>query len=331
MEDYKLKLQVFEGPLDLLLHLVKINEMDIYDIKIAEVTRQYLDYIRLMQSLDLEVAGEFIVMAATLVNIKLRSLLPDTGEPEEEDEEIGDILTARALMEQLVQYRKFKEAASKLQEEEERQGRMFFREVALPQFAGVEDDGLRGDLDKMLVAFSRVLRFVEARGWHMVTEEEFSVEEKIATIHERIQSEKQVDIENLFQECRSKVEMIVVLLALLELCRQKSVALKQGDPYGPVHIYLRDVRLEEAPKEQKDAIRPEDQIPDRPSDSGFDFEDDEEEDIEDEIEKLVGLTSGNKTELTSSSPVTEIDTSEDADDDTPELTEETSPESNPED
>src|SRR5437773_11265695 len=109
MEDYKVKLQVFEGPLDLLLHLVRINEMDIYDIKIAEVTRQYLEYIRLMQSLDLEVAGEFLVMASTLVNIKLRSLLPDTGEEPIEDEEIGDIITAQALMEQLVQYRKFKE------------------------------------------------------------------------------------------------------------------------------------------------------------------------------------------------------------------------------
>ncbi|MBI1785148.1 segregation/condensation protein A, partial [Candidatus Sumerlaeota bacterium] len=143
MDEYKVKLQVFEGPLDLLLHLVKINEMDIYDIQIAEVTKQYLEYIRLMQSLDLEVAGEFIVMASTLLNIKLRSLLPDSGEPDEDEEELGDILTAQALMEQLVQYRKFKEAAARLQEQEEQQARIFFRDVALPQFAGIADDGLR--------------------------------------------------------------------------------------------------------------------------------------------------------------------------------------------
>ncbi|MBI3734959.1 segregation/condensation protein A, partial [Candidatus Sumerlaeota bacterium] len=205
MDEYKVKLQVFEGPLDLLLHLVKINEMDIYDIQIAEVTKQYLEYIRLMQSLDLEVAGEFIVMASTLLNIKLRSLLPDSGEPDEDEEELGDILTAQALMEQLVQYRKFKEAAARLQEQEEQQARIFFRDVALPQFAGIADDGLRGDLDTMLTAFSRVLRFVEARGWHMVTEEEYSVEEKIDFIHRRIQAEKQLDIEGLFRDCRSKV------------------------------------------------------------------------------------------------------------------------------
>ncbi|MBI1785248.1 segregation/condensation protein A, partial [Candidatus Sumerlaeota bacterium] len=141
-------------------------------------------------------------------------------------------------------------------------------------------DGLRGDLDTMLTAFSRVLRFVEARGWHMVTEEEYSVEEKIDFIHRRIQAEKQLDIEGLFRDCRSKVEMIVVLLALLELCRQKSIAIKQGDPYGAVHIYKRDVLTEESPV-QTEAIKPEDAIPDRPTAQIVEFAGEEEdEDVE---------------------------------------------------
>jgi segregation and condensation protein A len=93
MADYKFKLDVFEGPLDLLLHLVKINEMDIYDIPIAKITRQYLDYLKLIESLDLEIAGEYLVMAATLVNIKLRALLPDSPEEEEMEEAVEDIMS----------------------------------------------------------------------------------------------------------------------------------------------------------------------------------------------------------------------------------------------
>ncbi len=282
MDDYKVKLQVFEGPLDLLLHLVKINEMDIYDIPIAEVTRQYLEYLRLMETMDLEIAGEFLVMAATLLNIKLRSLLPQTSLDEEEDEEIGDILTAQALMDQLVQYRKFKEAASKLQEKEDQQARIFFREVALPQFANVEGDDLRSDLDKMLVAFSRVLRFVEAAGWHMVTEEEFSLEEKIDSIDRRIREEKRLDLETLFRECRAKVEMIVVLLALLELSRQKCVTLEQSDPYGPVYLFWRDPTLAPVAVEAKDAI-PAEEIP-APSSQAFKIGAEEEGNEEDSEE-----------------------------------------------
>lgn len=265
MEDYKVKLHIFEGPLDLLLHLVKINEMDIQDIKIAEITRQYLEYIRLMQHLDLEVAGDFIVMAATLLAIKVRSLLPETGETHEDEEEIADIQTAQALMEQLIQYRKFKEAAYRLDQHEDRASRIFFRETALPQFASVDDAEIRGDLDKMLEAFSRVLRFVEARGWHQVTEEEFSVEEKIDTIHNRVQAEHRIDLESLFMDCRSKVEMIVTLLALLELCKQKSVMIHQSEPFTHVYIFRRDVLSESPNKEQVSSLSPEDEIPDRPT------------------------------------------------------------------
>jgi segregation and condensation protein A len=256
-ESYKVKLDVFEGPMDLLLHLVKINEMDIYDIPIAEITRQYLDYIGLMQSLDLELAGEFLVMAATLVNIKLRSLLPIDPDAEEDDDEITDIMTAQQLMEQLIQYRKFKEAAGRLREQGEWQAQIFFREVALPELAGLEET-LRLDLDKMLRAFSRVVRFVEARGWHLVTEAEYSVEEKIDLIYERIQREPRLDLEDLFRGCGTKVEMIVTLLALLELCRQKSISLNQSGPFTAIYIYRRDPLAESLPAEPTSSVREED-------------------------------------------------------------------------
>lgn len=238
MNDLKVKLQVFEGPLDLLLHLVKINEMEIHEVRISEITAQYLAYLRLMESLDLEVAGEFLVMAATLLNIKLRALLPATGEEEESEEEIGDIMTAQALMERLIEYRKFKEAAAELRDQEQSQARTFFRDVALPRMAGLDQgQELNIDLEKLLAAFSRVLRFVDQDRWHMVTEEEFSVEEKMDEIEGWLEREKRVDVEQLFRQARSKIEMIVYLLAVLELCHMRRAGLQQGDSFGAIHLY----------------------------------------------------------------------------------------------
>ena len=240
-EAYKVKLDVFEGPLDLLLHLVKINEMEISEIRISEITSQYLDYLRLMESLDLDIAGDFLVMAATLLNIKLRSILPDSERDEDEDEEIDDILTARALMEKLIEYRKFKEAASYLRDQEQHRSRLFIRDVALPRMAQTEpEDDLRVDLDTLIGAFSRVVRFIDARGWHLVTEEEYSVEEKMDLIEKRLEVQPRLELEEFFRDCSSKLEMIVLLLALLELFHRKVLRLDQSEAMGPIYIFRRD-------------------------------------------------------------------------------------------
>lgn len=240
-EAYKVKLDVFEGPLDLLLHLVKINEMEISEIRISEITSQYLDYLRLMESLDLDIAGDFLVMAATLLNIKLRSILPDSERDEDEDEEIDDILTARALMEKLVEYRKFKEAASYLRDQEQHRSRLFIRDVALPRMAQTEpEDDLRVDLDTLIGAFSRVVRFIDASGWHLVTEEEYSVEEKMDLIEKRLEVQPRLELEEFFRDCSSKLEMIVLLLALLELFHRKVLRLDQSEAMGPIYIFRRD-------------------------------------------------------------------------------------------
>lgn len=240
-EAYKVRLDVFEGPLDLLLHLVKINEMEISEIRISEITSQYLDYLRLMESLDLDIAGDFLVMAATLLNIKLRSILPDSERDEDEDEEIDDILTARALMEKLIEYRKFKEAASYLRDQEQHRSRLFIRDVALPRMAQTEpEDDLRVDLDTLIGAFSRVVRFIDARGWHLVTEEEYSVEEKMDLIEKRLEVQPRLELEEFFRDCSSKLEMIVLLLALLELFHRKVLRLDQSEAMGPIYIFRRD-------------------------------------------------------------------------------------------
>lgn len=240
--DYKLKLDIFEGPLDLLLHLVKINEMDIQDIRIREITEQYLSYLQLMESLDLEVAGEFIVMAATLVNIKLRSLLPDSGEAEEEEEEeeVDDILTAQMLMEKLVEYRRFKEAASELQNREQEQARVYLRDVALPRIVDDQENAeLTGDLETLLGAFRRVLRFADARGWHLVTEEQFSVEEKISVLEDRLAREGRIEVVKIFEQCGSRLEMIVFFLAILAMLKSQSLGLEQAKSFGPIYLFDR--------------------------------------------------------------------------------------------
>jgi segregation and condensation protein A len=247
MQDYKVKIEIFEGPMDLLLHLIRINEMDIYDIPIAEITRAYLGYLHMMESLDLEVAGEFLVMASTLLNIKLRALLPDSPEGEEEGEEIDNILTARMLMEKLVEYRRFKEAASELHDREQRQASVFFREVALPKLADArQDEAVRSDLESLLQAFRRVLRFVEARGYHLVTEEEYSTEEKMDSLLTRLALEERIEVDELFRSCQSKVEMIVYLLAILELYHEKRLRIEQNAAFSSIYIFARTPEEEDA-------------------------------------------------------------------------------------
>ncbi|MBN1902322.1 segregation/condensation protein A [Candidatus Sumerlaeota bacterium] len=238
---YRIKIQVFDGPFDLLLHLIKINEMDIHDLPLAEVANQYLEYIQLMKDLDLEIAGEFLVMAATLINIKARSLLPPR-EDESDEEEIDEILSAKELMRQLIEYRKFKELASTLKEREQEFSRIFFRPNIVPILPGIEkseEAPFREDIQNLFSAFSRILKFIEAKGFHEVSDEQFTVEEKIAYLRSLLNMQQVVDIIEIFKRCVNKSEMIAVFLATLELCRLQEIALKQSGLFEPIHITLR--------------------------------------------------------------------------------------------
>jgi segregation and condensation protein A len=141
-------------------------------------------------------------------------------------------------MEKLIEYRKFKEAAADLRDREQRQASVFFREVALPKLARADgDDELSGDLDALLVAFSRVLRFVDAKGWHLVTEDEHSVEEKMDLIERRLAAEGRLAVEEIFRECRSKLELIVCLLAMLELAHLRAVRIEQQEAHGAIYLF----------------------------------------------------------------------------------------------
>lgn len=260
-------LPVFQGPLDLLLHLIKVNELEISEISISEITGQYLDYLRLMETLDLEVAGDYLVMAASLINIKLRTLLPDPEEEiEPEEEEADNFLTARALMQRLIEYRKFKEAANNLGNRAERQSQIFIREVALPQLAEAEaTPQVRGDLTLLLEAFTRVIRFVERRDYHQVQQENYTIEDKIEMVRRRLLVEDGFDLGPIFMECHDKVEMIVTLLAMLELCRVKEITIRQGEIFGEVRVDRRaglpgEDEAEEAAREAEQLSKVEEQI-----------------------------------------------------------------------
>ncbi|NQU42101.1 segregation/condensation protein A [bacterium] len=241
---YKVKLNVFEGPFDLLLHLVRVNEMDIYDIPIAEITRQYLGFISDMEKLDLDVAGDFLVMAATLINIKSRTLMPPVTKEEAEeeaeeeiDEEFESIRNAQDLMRRLIEYRQFKEMAVELSGREEEQLRLFYRNSVLPRLTEKgAPEGLKEDISLLFSAFARVLEYAEGRPTHRVLEEEFSVEEKIELLRDSLALRKRLNIHSLFVRCLNKQEVITLFLALLEMCRMRQVRVIQKKNYQDIYL-----------------------------------------------------------------------------------------------
>jgi segregation and condensation protein A len=240
---YTVKLPVFEGPFDLLLHLIKANEMDISDIRISEITQQYLDYIRLMRELDLELAGEFLVMAATLIHIKARSLLPVPPDPEEQEEEIDEILSARELVRQLVEYRKYKEAAAELRKREEQAARIIFRTNVI-SIVPEQTEELSEDVSLLYKAFARVLRFVETSPFVPEMTEQFTVEDKINYIEDLARRDKQFALEEVFRRCFNRSEVIVTFLAVLELCRMKRIQIRQDSSFEQISVVGVEGQLE---------------------------------------------------------------------------------------
>ena len=229
MSGYEVKLERFEGPLDLLLHLIQRDEIDIYDIPIARITQQYLTYIELMRLLDLDVAGEFLVMAATLMRIKAKMLLPTPPPGEEEEIDPRDELVQR-----LLEYRQFKEASSTLKTREEHR-RLEYERGMVP---GDEEGGplplAPATLFHLLDALNRVLARLPARTVMELEAEAYDIEEKIERIHNRVRVAGQLSFETLLGECRSRLEMIVTFLALLELLKMNRLSAIQEGNFGEI-------------------------------------------------------------------------------------------------
>lgn len=231
--DYKVKLEVFEGPLDLLLYLIKRDEIDIYDISIERITRQYLEYLQAFKELKIDIAGEFVVMAANLIYLKSRSLLPLDQQPPEEDADEDD--PRWDLIRQLIEYKKFKEAAAQLHDRALVQERLFTRDGGPPSDAPLPLHEV--GIFQLIHAFQEVIKRVEAReDLREIFGERFSVSDKIEKILERVNSGTPVRFSELFGQIVSRVEIVVTFLALLELIRLNQVRALQPKMFDEIQI-----------------------------------------------------------------------------------------------
>ena len=233
---YKVKLQIFEGPLDLLLFLIKRDKIDIYDIPIANVTKQYLEYMELMKMLDLEIAGEFLVMAATLIHIKSKMLLPPE-EVEEEQQEEED--PREELVRRLLEYKKYKDAADSLQRMHDTHKGVFLREGEGEKGRIISDDGseyFEASLFDLITAFRKVLKEIPKEAFHKVIKNEFTVSDKIHQIYHLLAERSKILFTSLFKDAKNKDEVIATFLAILELIKMREVFVAQKDFFSDIEI-----------------------------------------------------------------------------------------------
>lgn len=228
---YKVKLEVFEGPLDLLLYLIKKNEIDIYDIPIAAITEQYLEYIEVMRMLDLNIAGEFLVIAATLIHIKSKMLLPPDEKdllPEEEED------PREELVRRLVEYKKFKEVAGILQDMEGQRKKMFTRDIPFEVEPG--EVFFEASLFDLITAFTRVLKDVPKEIFQEIIKDEFTVEQKVHDLLHMFVKTPVMSLFDLFKNSKNKPEIIATFLAVLELIRLKEILVVQKQNFSDIEI-----------------------------------------------------------------------------------------------
>lgn len=242
---YKVRLEIFEGPLDLLLYLVKQNHLQIEAIPIASITDQYLKYLELMQALDLEIAGEFLVVAATLLAIKSRTLLPqETLTPEEAQEPDP----AQELIERLREYQRYKEAAELLSKMEKERFIQFSRPSSGgPAPSETVEEFVEASLFDLLTAFSQFVAGVPRETFHEIIKDEFTVEEKVDLLRGIVRQKGRLSFAELFGAAGSKSEVVATFLALLELIRQKEIQVMQSQLFGEIVILKSAPEVEISP------------------------------------------------------------------------------------
>ena len=234
-QSLKFKLDVFEGPLDLLLHLIKQSEVDIYQISMMNIIDQYLIYMKMMEQLDLELSGDFILMAATLLQIKSRMLLPVEERSNSEDNE-EDFDPCSELIRQLVEYKKFKEVAGQLEERELLWSNIYNRPneiVFAPQASLLDMSSIH--LQDLVKIFEDVLTRQE-KNLRFISHEEVRLEDKIEMIKETLNFSNRVRFRELFMNSTSRVEIVVIFLAILELMKQQDILVEQDDNFSDIYI-----------------------------------------------------------------------------------------------
>ena len=231
-DDYNISLEIFEGPLDLLLYLIKKEEVDIHDIPIEKITVQYLEYLNLMKILDLNIAGDFIVMSSTLMLIKSRMLLPSVDQDDDEEED-----PRWDLVQQLVEYKKFKDVAGHLEELEKKMDDVFIRESDHAQLGNKTNIDLKdANVFDLLTALSDALENVKEEDLVEIFAEEYSVSQKVNFVKESLQITKKLNVTDLFCGMTSRNEIICTFLAILELMKSNEIMALQDCSFDSIFV-----------------------------------------------------------------------------------------------
>ena len=245
-EDYRVDLPVFSGPLDLLLYLIRKEEVDIYDIPIAKITSEYLKYVELMHELNLEVAGEFVLMAATLIHIKARLLLPrDESDPDEPD-------PREELIMALIEYKKYREAGEILREKALIEERHYVPELPVGEIKTKTDIAPGTSLFDLITAFRDVLEARRDETFHDVDSEEVSIEDRITVIMDMLREREYATFEELFSDIPRRIIAVVTFIGLLELSRSRRISIHQSLPFREVRVYRGE--LFDAPRQEIDLV-----------------------------------------------------------------------------
>jgi segregation and condensation protein A len=232
----RIHLPLFEGPLDLLLYLIRRDKIDVHDIPIAPITRRYMEYLDLMKELNLDVAGEFMVMAATLIHIKSKMLVPVSPTEAEGDEEGVD--PREELVQRLLEFQRYKEAAGVLHQKGQIRAATWTRpDTVLPTFDDSGEEMLEAGLFDLIAAFRELLERRKNLVAHEVADEGKSIEQRIAELLDLIREGESVEFLELFAAEETKGGMIVTFLALLELIRLKRVKVYQRGVFGPIRVF----------------------------------------------------------------------------------------------
>lgn len=241
--EYKIILESFEGPMDLLLHLIDKAEIDIYDIPINEITEQYIEYIKKMDQLDLDITSEFLLMAATLLEIKSKMLLPSMKTSEDKQLEMEEIDPRIELVKRLVEYKKYKHVSQELQLYEQVQKKVYYKpKEDLSNFEG-EEEIEEMDLDKLVSALNKLLKKNQNTQISIdideIQKEEYTLDESMEKIKVKLEENKQITFSSLFHENSNKKEIVVTFLSILELIRTKYITIAQEDNFSEIIINKR--------------------------------------------------------------------------------------------
>jgi len=232
-EAYQVELTGFQGPMDLLLYLINKEHVDIYDIPIAHITKQFIQHMEVIQAISLDDAGEFIAMAATLMVIKMKMLMPSHGEDDDDEEE-----DPRAeLVRRLLEYRRFKEAAESLQKAESERQQYHLRKTKFPFTDQLDlEPKLRIEMYDLLSALAGVFDKIQTKPIHEIEREPFTVDEKIVLIAQRVHGGSNIKFEDLFADETMKMEVIVTFIAILELVKRGRLEFLQTHARGPIWL-----------------------------------------------------------------------------------------------